>query len=86
MATDLSEGCLCAFDADGVLLQRRVVGQRDQFERLELGLGTIAMAVAASSAFPGFFSPLELNGWDVGSKWRMPKENRQYPARNYQVD
>ena len=26
------------------------------------------MAVAASSAFPGFFPPLELNGWDVGAE------------------
>ena len=25
------------------------------------------MAVAASSAFPGFFPPLELSGWDVGA-------------------
>src|SRR5262249_36234748 len=31
------------------------------------GLATVAMAVTASSAFPGFFPPLELTGADVGA-------------------
>jgi hypothetical protein len=32
-----------------------------------MGLATVAMAVTASSAFPGFFPPLELTGLDVGT-------------------
>ena len=31
------------------------------------GLATVPMAVTASSAFPGFFPPLELTGADVGA-------------------
>jgi predicted acylesterase/phospholipase RssA len=69
LATNLSEGSLCAFHRDGLLLQRRSRrGREVHFEQLELGLATVPMAVAASSAFPGFFPPLELCGRDVGAK------------------
>ena len=68
LATDLSEGSLCAFYRDGLLLQRRTPGGHDQFEKLQVGLATVPMAVAASSAFPGFFPPLELRGSEVGAK------------------
>ncbi len=66
LATNLSEGCLCAFTRDGVVMQRRRPGQRFHFERIDVGLTTIPMAVTASSAFPGFFPPIELSGQDVG--------------------
>ena len=68
LATDLSEGSLCAFYRDGLLLQRRTPGGLDEFEKVQVGLATVSMAVAASSAFPGFFPPLELRGNEVGAK------------------
>src|ERR1700754_5214175 len=40
---------------------------RLQIEPVRVGLMTVAMAVTASSAFPGFFPPLELTGADVGA-------------------
>ena len=67
LATNLSEGCLCSFYQGGLLLQQRVPGRLDSFEHVEVGLATVPMAVAASSAFPGFFPPLELHGKDVGA-------------------
>ena len=67
LATNLSEGCLCAFTRDGLLMQRRRPGRRFEFERIHTGLATVPMAVTASSAFPGFFPPLELRGEDVGA-------------------
>jgi predicted acylesterase/phospholipase RssA len=67
LATNLSEGCLCAFTRHGLLMQRRLPGQRFRFERIHTGLATVPMAVTASSAFPGFFPPLELRGQDVGA-------------------
>jgi len=67
LATNLSEGCLCAFSRDGLLMQRRRPGQGFRFERIHTGLATVPMAVTASSAFPGFFPPLELQGQDVGA-------------------
>ena len=69
LATNLSEGSLCAFHRGGLLLQRRSrSGKEVHFEQLELGMATVPMAVAASSAFPGFFPPIELRGKDVGAK------------------
>jgi predicted acylesterase/phospholipase RssA len=67
LATNLSEGCLCAFTRDGLIMQRRLPGQRFQFDRVHTGLATVPMAVTASSAFPGFFPPLELQAEDVGA-------------------
>jgi predicted acylesterase/phospholipase RssA len=67
LATNLSEGCLCSFFQGGLLLQRRVAGRRDVFEKVNFGLATVPMAVAASSAFPGFFPPLQFSGSDVGT-------------------
>ncbi|MFV2067411.1 MAG: patatin-like phospholipase family protein [Pirellulales bacterium] len=68
LATNLSEGCLCSFHQGGLLFQRRTPGRRDRFERVHVGLATVPMAVAASSAFPGFFPPLELSGRDAGTE------------------
>ena len=67
LATNLSEGCLCSFNRDGLLMMRRQPGSTFRMDRIHVGLATVAMAVTASSAFPGFFPPLELTGADVGA-------------------
>src|SRR5262245_12348887 len=67
LATNLSEGCLCSFNRDGLLMMRRQAGNSVRMDRIHTGLATVAMAVTASSAFPGFFPPLELTGADVGA-------------------
>jgi predicted acylesterase/phospholipase RssA len=67
LATNLSEGCLCSFTRDG-LWKMQQKGGRSQIERIRVGLMTVPMAVAASSAFPGFFPPLELTGREVGAR------------------
>ena len=67
LATNLSEGCLCAFSRDGLLMLRRRAQGVYRPECIHVGLATVAMAVTASSAFPGFFPPLELRGIDVGA-------------------
>ncbi len=66
LATNISEGSLCSFRRDGLLMARRQPHGRFQLDTLNTGLATLSMAVAASSAFPGFFPPLELTGADVG--------------------
>jgi predicted acylesterase/phospholipase RssA len=68
LSTNVSEGRLCSFNREGLLSVRR---QRDgavHIDQIHVGLATVAMAVTASSAFPGFFPPLELTGADVGAK------------------
>jgi predicted acylesterase/phospholipase RssA len=67
LATNLSEGCLCSFSRDGLLMMRRQPGQAIRIDRTQIGLATVAMAVTASSAYPGFFPPVELTSADVGA-------------------
>src|SRR6516225_796388 len=67
LATNLSEGCLCSFHRNGLLMVRRQPGGTYHIDRIHIGLATVAMAVTASSAFPGFFPPIELTGADVGA-------------------
>lgn len=66
LTTNLSEGCLCSFSRDGLAMVRRQPGHGFRIDRIHTGLATVPMAVTASSAFPGFFPPLELTGTDVG--------------------
>jgi predicted acylesterase/phospholipase RssA len=66
LSTNLSEGCLCSFQRDGLLVARRQLNDGFRLDKLQTGLATVSMAVAASSAFPGLFPPLELTGADVG--------------------
>jgi predicted acylesterase/phospholipase RssA len=67
LATNLSEGRLCSFNRDGLWMIRRESGHAFRIEQARIGLATVPMAVAASSAFPGFFPPIELTGADVGA-------------------
>jgi predicted acylesterase/phospholipase RssA len=67
LATNLNEGCLCSFNRNGLLVMHRQPGNGARLERIHVGLATVPMAVTASSAFPGFFPPLELTGADVGA-------------------
>src|SRR5262249_42962505 len=60
-------GCLCSFTRNGLLMVRRAPGDSFRIDRIAIGLATVPMAVTASSAFPGFFPPLELTGIDVGA-------------------
>jgi predicted acylesterase/phospholipase RssA len=67
LSTNLSEGVLCSFSRDGLIVQRRSSGHGVRFDRVPVGLATVAMAVTASSAFPAFFPPLVLRAEDVGA-------------------
>jgi predicted acylesterase/phospholipase RssA len=67
LATNLSEGCLCSFNRNGLLMMRRQPGHTFRIDRVQIGLATVAMAVTASSAYPGFFPPIELTSTDVGA-------------------
>ena len=67
LATNLSEGCLCSFNRSGLWIMRRQPDHSFAIDRVHTGLATVPMAVTASSAFPGFFPPLELTSADVGA-------------------
>ena len=66
LSTNLSEGCLCSFNRDGLLMVRRQPDKKIRIDHIQTGLATVAMAVTSSSAFAGFFPPIELTGAEVG--------------------
>ena len=49
LATNLSEGCLCSFNRDGLWMMQVKAG-REQIDRIRVGLMTVPMAVTASGA------------------------------------
>jgi predicted acylesterase/phospholipase RssA len=67
LATNVSEGCLCSFNRNGLMVVHRQACNAVRIERIHVGLATVPMAVTASSAFPGFFPPVELTAADVGA-------------------
>jgi predicted acylesterase/phospholipase RssA len=67
LSTNLSEGCLVSFNRNGLLMVRRQADNTMRLDPIHAGLATVAMAVTASSAFPGFFPPAELTGTAVGA-------------------
>ena len=68
LATNLSEGSLCSFNRNGLLVMRRGhAGEGIRVDQHRASLATVSMAVTASSAFPSFFPPLELSGAQVGT-------------------
>jgi predicted acylesterase/phospholipase RssA len=67
LATNLSEGRLCSFQRDGIRIVRPDRTHGFRIDPIPSGLMPVAMAVTASSAFPGFFPPLLLSGADVNA-------------------
>jgi predicted acylesterase/phospholipase RssA len=67
LATNVGEGSLCSFTRRGIILQTRTSDDQPGFKLVQSGLATVSMAVAASSAFPGFFPPMELSASDIGA-------------------
>src|SRR3954454_2757612 len=51
LATNVSEGCLCSFNRNGMIVVRRQPGNAIRLDRIHMGLATVAMGVTASSAF-----------------------------------
>ncbi len=67
LCTNLSGGGLSSFTRDGLLMEQRTNSGESTMRLHHVGLATVPMAVTASSAFPGFFPPLELTAETVGA-------------------
>lgn len=67
LCTNLCGGGLSSFTREGLLMETRNGSGRSTMELHQVGLATVPMAVAASSAFPGFFPPLELTAEMAGA-------------------
>jgi predicted acylesterase/phospholipase RssA len=67
LCTNLSSGGLSSFTRSGLLVEQRTKSGKSTMQLQRVGLATVPMAVAASSAFPGFFPPMELSARTVGA-------------------
>ncbi len=66
LATNVSDGVLAVFSRDGLHVQNREADATDSFRHVPGWTAPIAKVVGASSAFPGFFPPVELSAADLG--------------------
>ena len=65
LTTNMSEGGLCSFTRAGLIMQHRTSGGT-KVAVLPARLTPVALAVTASSAFPGFFPPALITADDLG--------------------
>ncbi|PQO44634.1 patatin-like phospholipase family protein [Blastopirellula marina] len=66
LATSVSNGGLTVFNRNGVHIQQRCEQGGVRFDFVEGRMASIPRVVGASSAFPGFFPPVEFTAADLG--------------------
>ena len=66
LATNVSTGALAAFNRRGLFIQQRGDDGGRPFAHVPGQLASISRVVGASSAFPGFFPPVEITAADLG--------------------
>lgn len=73
---------MAVFDRDGLHLQKREQGEADPFRHVAGQTASLAKVVSASSAFPGFFSPLGFVAQSIRATdilwdrvWQLEREN-----------
>jgi predicted acylesterase/phospholipase RssA len=77
LSTNVSDGVMAVFNRDGLHLQKREQGETDPFRHITGQTATVAKVVSASSAFPGFFPPVEITAHDLGV------HEGQFPAESF---
>ena len=66
LATSVTTGVLSAFNRNGLFVQQRADDGSQVFTLVPGQLASISRVVGASSAFPGFFPPVEITAADLG--------------------
>ena len=66
LATNVSDGVLSVFNKKGLYIQQRNNVGKFEFECIPGQMATLPRVVGASSAFPGFFPPVEISAEDLG--------------------
>ena len=65
LATNVGDGVMAVFNRDGLHIQQRG-SATGPFQLVPGSMTAVAKAVGASSAFPGFFPPVEITAADLG--------------------
>jgi predicted acylesterase/phospholipase RssA len=66
LATNVSNGGLSVFNRSGLYIQQRPEDGEIKFIHIPTKMASIPHIVGASSAFPGFFPPVEMTAADLG--------------------
>jgi predicted acylesterase/phospholipase RssA len=66
LTTSVSSGGLSVFNRDGLFVQQRGDTGGQSLKRIPGQMASIPRVVGASSAFPGFFPPVEITAADLG--------------------
>lgn len=66
LTTNVSNGGLSVFNRDGLYIQERGDTETAPFYRIPAPMARLSRVVGASSAFPGFFPPVEMSASDLG--------------------
>lgn len=66
LATSVSNGGLSVFNRNGLYVQQRTEDGEVRFDHVPGKMASIPRVVGASSAFPGFFPPVEFTAADLG--------------------
>lgn len=77
LATNVSDGVLSVFNKNGLYIQQRNNAGKFEFERIPGQMATLPRVVGASSAFPGFFPPVEISAEDLGVR------EGQFPTESF---
>ncbi len=77
LSTNVSDGVMAVFNRDGLHIQTRDAGSAGSFRHVAGQTASIAKVVSASSAFPGFFPPVEISAADLGV------HEGQFPAESF---
>ena len=66
LTTNVSNGGLSVFNRKGLFIQQRQPKGKPTFQHIPGTLASLPRVVGASSAFPGFFPPVEITAGDLG--------------------
>jgi predicted acylesterase/phospholipase RssA len=66
LTTNVSNGGLSVFNREGLYIQERGDTETAPFYRVPAPMARLSRVVGASSAFPGFFPPVEMSASDLG--------------------
>jgi len=76
LATNVSDGVLSVFNREGLFIQRREQNGHEPFRYVPGKMASLAKVVGASSAFPGFFPPVQITADDLGVReGHFPEES-----------
>ena len=77
LATNVSDGVLSVFNKNGLYIQQRNSERNFEFRHIPGQMATLPRVVGASSAFPGFFPPVEISAMDLGVR------EGQFPTESF---